>query len=1119
MHAPPLGTIRFIGQTDFAPGEWIGVELFEPKGKNDGSVKGHRYFSCKDKHGLFCKASFLREAEPKEPPKPTAEEVPEDDAQAAGTAGAAEAAEAGDVKQDAGGRKSHASPFARRAAGADPWASDSSCGGSIIVAEESEANDSGSSEDSADEKPDESTAHAGAEAEGDEGDSADKERESWHAKVQDLAQRGLQLGHLLGFYQSLAEGSLVGDQGQRLMTHFDPDQHTTHDVVRSAIIPATKSTPFGSCAYSTAAGGNAACLATVMVSHHWRNLFCHLVAAVVAFALGETSYEATAKCLVEKDFESLRQRLDRRDALRSTFWLCLFCVNQHASICNGLPGAPLPREGQREEEHREALEYHHRETHDPVTQQHFELCGCATTKHWNNSSLCEMDDKFDAMMAALDKEVPKAVQRKLNHVIVVDRSFEVFSRIWVMAEIAKAQELELTQVAMLFPPPEKLKANPTGKRRTQVPASAALEVARVRETLDVRNCKASRREDVDAILASIPDVDAFNDKLKEVLFNERSGILETWSAERCAGFFDVIDPLKDLVSVEQLSAPQVIMLGQESTGKSTLLERLTGLPIFPRNADLCTRALIKVRLRRGEQRKLRLLVQDMQTQRDEDPQGAQPGQGLELELEGLGAAVMKEMTRQVRLEALRLEVPGKDEAYYAANVKATPLEPSDGLCTKKLLVVELVSPKAPNLDVVDCPGLVAASARGRPADVAASTAGLVRSYAKKHREGGLFVVAVKDGSLGALFCRHVSQRLREELQKAWSEQGLFGHLAAELEKELMACVPEELPLTRATPGGFHLAAALRGGLAPAAARLAGFAEKAKAGLWQRLELKASEQRLDRLRSAEEALQAALWAELQEELVSEASLELSPWVRLEEKSVFTFTARLEKAQLVQRLSLQFHRFLEEQLGRLPELAEKLQEKLPPEVFVEDCSEQRFQLLSQLQKLRLVQARLRESFGEELPEAKASASAAPEAKASAARAEHTAESETRFRRTEEEVKGVVESWKEFLHERAFGFFPSVEELEAVLASLARNTDAGTDPLEGEDHVLWRGESSESEAFLYITPESSSPTYVNRLLAALFVEDEAFARLSTLPKEPFRMSCGNQLCVSLTHITLPE
>ena len=42
------------------------------------------------------------------------------------------------------------------------------------------------------------------------------------------------------------------------------------------------------------------------------------------------------------------------------------------------------------------------------------------------------------MMAILDQEVPRIMQRKLSHVIVVDESFEVFSRIWVMAEIAKA---------------------------------------------------------------------------------------------------------------------------------------------------------------------------------------------------------------------------------------------------------------------------------------------------------------------------------------------------------------------------------------------------------------------------------------------------------------------------------------------------------------------------------------------------------------------------------------------------------------------------------------------------------------------------------------------------------
>lgn len=38
------GTIRFIGKTQFATGEWIGVELDEALGKNDGSIKGVKYF-------------------------------------------------------------------------------------------------------------------------------------------------------------------------------------------------------------------------------------------------------------------------------------------------------------------------------------------------------------------------------------------------------------------------------------------------------------------------------------------------------------------------------------------------------------------------------------------------------------------------------------------------------------------------------------------------------------------------------------------------------------------------------------------------------------------------------------------------------------------------------------------------------------------------------------------------------------------------------------------------------------------------------------------------------------------------------------------------------------------
>ncbi|XP_071953459.1 CAP-Gly domain-containing linker protein 4-like isoform X2 [Antedon mediterranea] len=52
-----IGVIRFIGPTDFAEGLWLGVELRTSKGKNDGSVQGKRYFTCKPNYGLLVRPS------------------------------------------------------------------------------------------------------------------------------------------------------------------------------------------------------------------------------------------------------------------------------------------------------------------------------------------------------------------------------------------------------------------------------------------------------------------------------------------------------------------------------------------------------------------------------------------------------------------------------------------------------------------------------------------------------------------------------------------------------------------------------------------------------------------------------------------------------------------------------------------------------------------------------------------------------------------------------------------------------------------------------------------------------------------------------------------------------
>ena len=38
-----VGSVRFVGNTAFAPGLWVGLELDYPGGKNDGQVDGVRF--------------------------------------------------------------------------------------------------------------------------------------------------------------------------------------------------------------------------------------------------------------------------------------------------------------------------------------------------------------------------------------------------------------------------------------------------------------------------------------------------------------------------------------------------------------------------------------------------------------------------------------------------------------------------------------------------------------------------------------------------------------------------------------------------------------------------------------------------------------------------------------------------------------------------------------------------------------------------------------------------------------------------------------------------------------------------------------------------------------------
>jgi dynactin complex subunit len=52
--------VAFLGPTHFAGGQWAGVQLDSAQGRNDGSVRGVRYFTCPESKGVFVRPRSLR---------------------------------------------------------------------------------------------------------------------------------------------------------------------------------------------------------------------------------------------------------------------------------------------------------------------------------------------------------------------------------------------------------------------------------------------------------------------------------------------------------------------------------------------------------------------------------------------------------------------------------------------------------------------------------------------------------------------------------------------------------------------------------------------------------------------------------------------------------------------------------------------------------------------------------------------------------------------------------------------------------------------------------------------------------------------------------------------------
>ena len=313
-----------------------------------------------------------------------------------------------------------------------------------------------------------------------------KEKEMYDKVVKQLANRGFRLGALLSFWRRLLDG--------QTMPGFDPQRSLTNDVVRRAIIPESR-VGDGGCALADLWSGTDM-KPQVMVTHNWTNGFGSLTAAILADALGRTSYQGVAaQIATASGLEQAQEKLAGK--LETTYWVCAFCINQHASICAGF--GPEPPQGTPEWTAWDGRR------HDSVTGEKFVLCNCQVEKVFSHADArCELN-KFDDMMTHLALEV-----FSFGQLIVVDDAFEVLYRAWCVAEIFEASVLGM-------------------ESRIQVLSQDAVDQNYDKlSLLDVRHCTASSQADKEMIMAKISDVEVFNWKIQQLVFSEEMGLFSQW---------------------------------------------------------------------------------------------------------------------------------------------------------------------------------------------------------------------------------------------------------------------------------------------------------------------------------------------------------------------------------------------------------------------------------------------------------------------------------------------------------------------------------------------------------------------------------------------------------------
>jgi GTPase SAR1 family protein len=181
---------------------------------------------------------------------------------------------------------------------------------------------------------------------------------------------------------------------------------------------------------------------------------------------------------------------------------------------------------------------------------------------------------------------------------------------------------------------------------------------------------------------------------------------------------DIVDSLRAQGLSEFTPLPQLIVCGDQSSGKSSVLEALSGVP-FPRNENLCTRFATEVILRRAATNGISVSIVP---------------------------AKEKSSAEQSRLQQFRHHLATREGFFELFEKAKDAIDLSNSVkgFSRDILRVEIFGPTQPQLTLVDLPGLIHSETKSQTTQDIELVSKLVAEYMKYPRSIILAVVSAKN---------------------------------------------------------------------------------------------------------------------------------------------------------------------------------------------------------------------------------------------------------------------------------------------------------------------------------------------------------------------------------------